>query len=350
VPITVRVLLREDFRHLEVSGSRRAPLVRVNVLQTGLEVINSDGAERLAVNEGSGLRLLPEDGSLLELDSRQYHGWMDIFINPVGVPVAVNEVKIEEYLKGVVPNELSPALFPFVEAQKAQSVAARTFAIRNLGNFARFGYDLYGDERSQSYAGMEREHPLCSRGVDETKGVIATYQGDPIWAFYCSTCGGRSEAYHLVFKGEPIEYLRGGAPCHDEKSPYHRWERWIDIRRVQSDLDRYANVGSLKELIPLARSETGRIIEMSFVGDRGRKVLRGNDVRFALGLPSSLILEMEPVLDLGGYVQKLHVQGRGWGHGVGMCQVGAADLAEKGQSYDQILRHYYPGIEVTQWY
>jgi stage II sporulation protein D len=322
----------------------------VNVRETGLESIQLNGTENSIVNEGSGFRLFPEDGSFLELDSRKYPGWIDIFINPVGVPVAVNEVEIEEYLEGVVPNELSPTVFPFLEAQKAQSVAARTFAIRNLGGYARFGYDLFGDERSQFYSGAGNGHPLCSRAVDETQGVVATHEGDPIWAFYSSTCGGRSEAYHLVFKGAPIAYLQGGVPCHDERSPYHRWERWIEIGRVQRELDRYANVGSLRELIPLARSEAGRIVEMNFVGNRGQKVLRGNDVRFALGLPSSLILHMKPVLDSLGYIQKLHVRGRGWGHGVGMCQVGAADLAAKGRSYGQILRHYYPGIETTHWY
>jgi stage II sporulation protein D len=247
----------------------------------------------------------------------------------------------------VVPKELSPGKFPELEAMKAQAVAARTFTVRHLGGHARFGFDLYKDQRSQAYGGIESEEALSDRGIRETRGVIGLFHEQPIWALYCSTCGGRTEAYHEIFKGDPIEYLKGGVECHDEASPYHSWEERIQIRDIQSRLDRYAGVGQLKQLKPLRRSQAGRLVEMRFEGDRGVKILKGNDIRFALGLKSNFITALKPVNDSSGLIREIVVRGKGWGHGVGMCQIGAVELAARGKTYEEILKYYYNGITLS---
>jgi stage II sporulation protein D len=346
-PAIIRILLAEAFNSVSVKAARRSEELRVYVVDGQLQLQSVTGKTEQILEIGSGFRLEPAAGRFLELGDRRYRGVMDVFINPVGIPVAVNELEIEEYLRGVVPNELGPRKFPQLEAQKVQAVAARTFAFRSLGGNARFGFDLYSDERSQAYTGVVSEEPLSDRGIRDTRGVVAMFEGEPIWALYSSTCGGRTEAFHEIFKGAPIEYLMGGAICHDEASPYHSWEERIDMRKVQSSLDRYAGVGRLKHLDPLRRSEAGRVVEMRFTGDEGEKVLKGNEIRFALELRSNFLTAIRPIEDSSGLIRELLVRGKGWGHGVGLCQVGSVDLAEKGERYDDILKYYYKGVYLS---
>lgn len=137
-----------------------------------------------------------------------YRGQIEVFANARGALTVVNVVSMEDYVKGVVPNELPPGSFPEIEALKAQAVAARTYAIKNIGQFASEGFDLLPTTRSQVYFGYNSEKALSSRAVDETKGVVATYDGDPIAAYYTSTCGGRTEDGGNILN-DPAHYLRG---------------------------------------------------------------------------------------------------------------------------------------------
>ncbi len=130
-------------------------------------------------------------------------------------------VNLEDYLKGVVPGELSPTEFPALEALKAQAVAARTYALKNMGQFKDSGFDLIHTPRSQVYLGVAAEHPLSNRAVEETRGEVMFYKGDLINAMYTSTCGGKTEDADNVFSGPPVPYLQS-VDCSYEKQPeYH---------------------------------------------------------------------------------------------------------------------------------
>jgi stage II sporulation protein D len=142
-------------------------------------------------------------------NEKPYRGRIEVFANSKGTLTVVNVVPLEDYVRGVVPNELSPGGWPQLEALKAQAVAARTYAVSNLGRFAAEGFDLTPDTRSQVYGGRSTEHPLSDRAVLETRGRIATYKGAPINALYTSTCGGRTEDGENIFGGNLIPYLRG---------------------------------------------------------------------------------------------------------------------------------------------
>ncbi len=135
----------------------------------------------------------------VRFNDRPYRGQIEVFANPKGALTVVNVLGLEDYVKGVVPNELSPGGFPSIEAQKAQAIAARTYALRNLGQFMSQGFDILPTTRSQVYKGLSSEHPLSSRAVDETRGVVATFDGKPINALYTSTCGGRTEDSQYIF-------------------------------------------------------------------------------------------------------------------------------------------------------
>jgi stage II sporulation protein D len=193
------------------------------------------------------------------------------------------------------------------------------------------------------------EHRLSNRAVDETAGIIAINEGKPILAMYSSTCGGMTEAYHHIFKGAAIPYLQGGVVCDDAASPYHRWSTTIRVADIQKSIDSYAGIGNLKSLEILNKSPNGRVISMRFSGSGGEKILEGNDLRFALELRSNYIDTLESFHDPEGFISRIEVSGRGWGHGVGMCQIGAVTMAGQGKKYDEILHHYYQGIELVEW-
>ena len=145
-------------------------------------------------------------------EGRRYRGRLVVHLNDRGRLNLVNELPIEQYLRGVVPRELGPGVYPELEALKAQAVAARSYTLRNLGEFADEGYDLCGTPRCQVYGGMDDEHPLSDRAVRETAGEILLYGGQPIDALYSATCGGHTENVEVIFPLKRAPYLRG-VPC-----------------------------------------------------------------------------------------------------------------------------------------
>ena len=146
--------------------------------------------------------------SYLSFNGRDYRGLFILKATPKGI-VLVNVLNIEDYIKAVVPSELSPYNFRQIEAHKAQAVAARTYAFKNLGSNEDLGFDLCDTPSSQFYKGMNAEHPLSSQAVEKTRGEIATYRGRLIDALYTSTCGGMTENVEDVFMGPSLPYLRG---------------------------------------------------------------------------------------------------------------------------------------------
>jgi len=146
-----------------------------------------------------------EKNAPVRFNDKPYRGKIEVFANPHGALTVVNVIGLEDYVRGVVPNELS---YPALEALKAQAIAARTYAVKNRGQFASEGFDLLPTTRSQVYRGLTSETSLTSRAVDETRGMIATYKGEPINALYTSTCGGRTEDSENIFN-EAMPYLRG---------------------------------------------------------------------------------------------------------------------------------------------
>jgi stage II sporulation protein D len=146
-----------------------------------------------------------EKNAPVRFNEKPYRGKIEVFANTHGAVTVVNVIGLEDYVKGVVPNELS---YPALEALKAQAIAARTYALKNRGQFQSEGFDLLPTTRSQVYRGLSSETPLTTRAVDETRGVIATYNGEPINALYTSTCGGRTEDAGNIFN-DAIPYLRG---------------------------------------------------------------------------------------------------------------------------------------------
>jgi stage II sporulation protein D len=154
---------------------------------------------------------------LLQVDASAYRGVVEVRPSGVSALTVVNVINLEDYLRGVVPNELSPQAFPRLEALKAQAVAARTYTLAHLGEYASKGYDLCATAACQVYRGQSSEHALTDRALAETNGVVATFRGKPINAYYTSTCGGHTESGEAIFD-DAAPYLKGVACLPEQKA------------------------------------------------------------------------------------------------------------------------------------
>ena len=180
----------------------------------------------LLVETGEGTREVPSpvelqaaDGSPVPVGDARYRGYVRVVATPRGTVHVVNRVALEEYLLGVVPLELGPRVYDELEAQKAQAIAARTYAVKRRGDFSAEGYDLCATARCQVYGGQGAEQPLSTQAVKETAGQVLLFEGAPADALFTSTCGGRTEDAGVVFPSyskAAFPYLRSVA-CRGEE-------------------------------------------------------------------------------------------------------------------------------------
>jgi stage II sporulation protein D len=203
--------------------------------QTALE---GGGTLRLVDAEYRDTTLSPEGVWVVPLqrservvvEGSEYRGVLEVFIGRAGLLTVVNHLGLEEYLRGVVPNELGPGQYPEIEALKAQAVAARTYVYRNLGQFGTDGYDICDSMRCQVYKGYLSEHPLTDEAIRRTSGEILTWKDKPINALYTSACGGHTEDGHRVFEEEKWPYLKGVA-CYPEQEEARRTSVLLSTKR-----------------------------------------------------------------------------------------------------------------------
>jgi stage II sporulation protein D len=517
--------------------------------------VTGSGAVRIVgaagtVESGTEILLIPAGEWPTAVEGRRYRGRFRLRVGDGGV-LLINELGMEDYLRGVVPVEMGPYQFPELEALKAQSVAARTYAVAHLGDHDDEGWDICDTPACQAYHGAGAEHSLSDRAIRETAGLIARFDGTPIDAMYTSTCGGHTEDASNLFSGRAQPYLTGVACAWDRPLPLvgdgraaeigdlpamRRWlarralsvgegdvdpvavlpavaelcsgemrslpvgsglAEWVETLLVAGGFDEtsplvggegadrlvrladlfgvplrpagpetwrdgwhleavaavlelrgviekdggevvphpdgaaiYPRRADRSEVLPqplplvrrwgesygraselrvlpgtaveryrfgpdilalvvvqsggggaadrrsawsswrrekswdeleiglgepdlerlevVRRGRSGRVVSLAVVDKKGkRRVIEGFDVRRALDLPETLF-EMHVTTHPGGG-RTAQFLGRGWGHGVGLCQNGAYGLARAGMTFEAILEHYYTGIEVTPW-
>jgi stage II sporulation protein D len=174
--------------------------------------------------------VVPSDSTrFLDANGRPYRGLLEVRPAAAGSLTVVNVVNVEDYLRGVVPNELSPVAFPQIEAHKAQAVAARTWVLAHLGDYSSKGYDVCATQACQVYRGQATEQPLSDEAVEQTRGIVATWRGRPIRAYYTSTCGGHTEDGDTIFD-DRAPYLRG-VVCAPERTARHYLRTTAEPRR-----------------------------------------------------------------------------------------------------------------------
>jgi len=292
-----------------------------------------------------GAVLVPDVEGDIRVGERRYPGRLRISRSMDGRFRMFVETDVESYLVGVVPGEI-PASFPR-EAQRVQAIIARTYAL-SRGPAALQGDPLRVSDsgrEDQEYVGLpgKAEHLRIARdAVQSTKGMVALDGASPLRAWYHSTCGGHTCPAGPVFHVETTPAL-SGVPCgHCTASKYYSWTASLPA----ADVVAAAGLTGKLEEFRAARTTAGkRVVEFHIrAGGRTARV-DAAALRLKLG-PSKL----RSVLLTGARIENgvVNVAGNGWGHGVGLCQMGAKELAERGSKAEGIVRVYYPGVSVRQ--
>jgi stage II sporulation protein D len=328
---------------------------------------------RVVASAPGPLLARPEGGGTLTIAGKPYRG--TALVQAAATPgrvTAINVVEMEEYLLGVVPHEIGRVGEDLLEAAKAQAVAARTYAIAYLGRRAALGFDVFATVQDQVYGGAASEHDVTSRAVRETRGEVALYQDRPIEAYYHSTCAGRTEAIQEVWPGEPprpylvsvVDVDPRTGQAYDHFSSRFRWTTRWTAAQLNEILGRtladslppgVGSVGEVRDIRILERTPSGRVARMRIETSTTTFHVGRDRIRWILLTPqgpplNSSLFDIELVRDASGRLSEIVANGGGWGHGIGMCQVGAMGRARAGQDYRTILQTYYPGIEVRRLY
>jgi stage II sporulation protein D len=296
--------------------------------------IQSEGGTlRLADWRGQGFWVEPSGDGFIFIDDSWYRG--KVLLVPVdGKVTAINWVDLEAYLYSVLGSEMH-ANWP-QEALKAQAVAARSFALYRRERGASNIYDVGANTGYQVYKGLATESPATQAAVHATKGQVLTYGNRVIEAVFHASSGGYTENVEDIWQ-RPVPYLRS-VPDFDQSAPVFRWSETFSTDQFQK---RVVGIGRLQQAIPERTTPRGRVVSIRLEGTDGSRVITGTELRRALNLRSTLF-----TLSLDG--NTVRIDGRGFGHGIGMSQWGAFAMAQQGYSYQQILAHYYQGTALSQ--
>lgn len=234
-------------------------------------------------NTAKNIRIIPESGGLIQVNEHKYRGEIEIIFEHQLLNI-INVIEIEKYLYGVLKKEISPE-WPD-EVLKAQAIAARTFALSNMNKFADEGYNICATTNSQAYGGVNHEHPATNKAVNDTYGIILTFEGEPINAVYHSDSGGCTENSEDVWGGF-VPYLRSVPSNYEEivSPPNHQWDCSFTEEEL---LKKLANNGyrfnNIQDIIISDNTEAGRVRSVVIVGDNNQKItLKTNDFRLLVG-------------------------------------------------------------------
>ena len=376
------ILVKTGSEVIEVPTTKAEGVLRF----TNLDNQHSFEARKPVSLTASNIEVLSVDvGSGFHWESsadRTYNGSLEFVLDDFGLVTVVNKLSLEDYLKGVVPSEM-PVGFPF-EALKAQAVTARVEAIAKTGlRHPLEPFDLCDDVHCQVFSGTSKLANATTRAVESTRGIFMIHRKNITEAFYAGVCGGHTENNENVWLMDSKGYLRGILDSEAKRlssslQSEDNVRRWVDSKpavfcntnnaRVPKSLNyskkyfrwkvKYSrkelesiirektgeDFGDLVDLLPKKRGVSGRLIELEVVGTRKRFIIsRELAIRQALSKNTlySACFYLKKKGTSNGLPQEFIINGAGWGHGVGMCQIGAAVMAHRGKKFDEILTHYY---------
>jgi stage II sporulation protein D len=276
------------------------------------------------------------------INNTGYRGKIEIH-NVLGKIYIINIVNIEEYLASVVPSEMPPSWN--MEALKAQAIAARTYTYYHLTKKQnnKSIYDLDATTNFQVYKGIIAEKESSTKAVRDTSGIIMTYNYTPILAYFHSTSGGKTSDDKYVWQGDDLPYLSSVQCTYSKDSPHYEWTTEISLSEIEKGLmKKYQRIGKINKIS--FKKFDDRVVEVNIVHSNGSLSLSGNQFRLLID-PSKL---KSTFFTAKQNKSSFHIYGKGWGHGVGMCQWGAKGRGEKGFNYEQILSYYYKDIKLTR--
>jgi len=309
-----------------------------------------------------------------------YPGRLKLQPNAYGNYTLVNEVYIEDYLRGVVPHEIGPNA-PY-NAVEAQAIIARTYALRNLRRFTTDNYELCASTHCQVYKGWSGNVRYADQAIAATAGQVLVYQNELVDGLYSSATGGITAKFSDVWNGSDRPYLN---PVIDSAQPLWnlsqkslaeennfrafinirqgfnetgigrlRWREESSLEKLTKELKDYLNKNKLPladftkiiQMQVISRSTSGRVLTLAVDTDKGRVEVKKNEIRTAFEDPDSTLFYLEPLFNGDRTLRGYGFVGGGFGHGVGMSQTGAYNLANLGFTGEQILLFYYPGTQL----
>ncbi|CUU34166.1 MAG: SpoIID/LytB domain-containing protein [Armatimonadetes bacterium] len=316
-------------------------------LESGQLVARSSGARvsarRLhAQPVGSALLTVGTDPNRL----RRYRGALE-WVPRDGKLLTLNWVRLDDYLKAVLPMEMPPN-FP-MEALKAQAVASRSFTLKRLNRYRQWGYDLCDHAPCQVYGGVDAERPTTNQAVESTAGEVLYYNGAVLEAVYTGNCGGHTAPIELVMAGtRALEPLQGVPDTDREGKPYCNLapnSEWRVLLTRDALQKAFPQVGAIRSLTIEEQAPSGYVARLKLVGEKATLTLTGAEFRARIGATvlRSQRFTLQPLSD--GW----EAIGRGSGHGAGLCQWGANGRARARQTYAEILQAYYPNTTLGKW-
>jgi len=313
--------------------------------------------------------------------TRRYGGSLHLQKNAYGTYTLVNEVPTETYLRGVVPHEIG-AFSPYASIV-AQTILARTYALRNLRRFAIDNYELCADVNCQVYKGLTEVYPQTDKAIIQTSGLVLSYENQLVDALYSASSGGVTARFGDVWHGAERSYLRSviDAPnniwdlskqslsdennlrrflslkkgFNEEKQDTFRWREEVSLTSIAGFLRQYlqkkrhplANFKTLSQVLVVERSPGGRVLQMKVQTDLGAIDIDKDEIRNAFYPPISTLFYLDPIYNPDKTLKGYAFVGGGFGHGVGMSQTGSYNLANLGWNGDRILSFYFPGTQVV---
>ncbi len=295
------------------------------------------------------------------LEDQEFAGSLEIRNNADGTQTAINTIDLEDYLCSVISSEMN-ANSP-MELLKAHAVISRSWAMRAMMKPNHEGFDVCADDHCQRYEGLRRMNERAVEAVRATAGQVLTYDGEICDCRYYKCCGGRTEVWRTCWEDIDVPYIRSVA-CDYCKQPspailrlvlndydqetkdFRDWtvrytaDELSEIIRTKSGID----FGEIIDLVPLKRGASGRIYELQIVGTKHTEII-GKELKIRLWLSKSCLYSswFEVYHENGVWT----LVGHGWGHGAGLCQIGAAVMASEGKKYEDILRYYYVGSQLS---
>ena len=381
---TIRILLYEGKSNQTIVipslSSLKNHWLKKNI-QTTQEITIKLDNEKINLNFG-GYSLQIPDSVFIEipkdltftLNKKEYRGSFIIIKSENGFQI-INYIELERYLLSVISAEIGIGRKSTdFEAVKCQSIAARTFTVDKMIHKKSDykNYDILANTFDQVYEGVRSESPNYSVSIAETRGMVGIYKEALIQGLYHSTCGGQTENSESIWGGKRFDYLTS-VYCGDGKnnfcsiSPYFNWERELKIngrthqiknnllkRLKPESVESFFSVNSIDSIYISERDSSGRVSMLSLKNRNGIFQINGDYIRWAFAdenqniLPSNWF-SMIPKYE-NGKIQSLTFKGRGFGHGLGMCQWGAIGMSRLGYNFEQIFKFYYRGSQILKIY
>jgi stage II sporulation protein D len=347
--IEIRILVANDLSNFELKtygkiyATEEKTGEKYLLLENSLYDIRPEKNEKIIISDEKLLSPVYMENSTPEsyivIDGKKYRGKFKL-ANKNGKLNIIEYVDIERYLWGVLGPEMG-ANWP-IEALKAQAVAARTYTLATLSK--NNDYDMTNTTQHQVYTGFDNISPQIISAVNETRGEVLTYKNEIFTTFYHANSGGHTTTPSGVWNSKIIPPLRGVNDPYYKNSPSANWSVFISNSDILNFLNKNGHsVNRIKSFRIYSKDKSGRTVKFLFNTDKGSIKLEAKDLRSFIGtfdMKSTFITSIQSVKN--GY----KIYGRGWGHGVGLCQDGAKKMADKGFDYKKILSFYYPGSKI----